>query len=103
MTTAITSVSVRSLPALLRAMQASGLSQREIARRAGTSATWFNQLVRGKRYAIGLDIAARIEDALDVPRGTHFQFPDPALAAPYAREPDGAAAIAADEQPTDLA
>jgi transcriptional regulator with XRE-family HTH domain len=61
------SVRVRSLSALVERAMSQG-SQRDLARRVGSSPTAINLLLQGKRSTVSLDLAARIEDALDVPR-----------------------------------
>lgn len=84
------SVRVRSLAALVERSMAQG-SQRDLARRVGVSPTAINLLLQGKRSTVSLDLAARIEDSLDVPRGSLFRFDDLELVGPYACHGIGAA------------
>jgi transcriptional regulator with XRE-family HTH domain len=77
------SVRVRNLPDLVARLSAYGM-QAAVARRANISRSRLNQLVRGTRATLSVELAARVEDVLDVPRGTLFTFGDCPLVAPYA-------------------
>lgn len=77
-------VHVRHLAAFQRLVQHYPASRADLARRAGLSRQRLHQLVSGASTTTTVNQAAALEDALDVPRGTAFTFPDVRLAAPYA-------------------
>ena len=85
------SVRVRSMSALATRVAATG-AQAEVARQANISRSRLNQLVKGSRTTLSVELAARLEDVLAVPRGTLFVFADAALVAPYARDDYASAA-----------
>ncbi|WP_158884098.1 helix-turn-helix transcriptional regulator [Amycolatopsis anabasis] len=83
------SVRVRDLNALVEATMAKG-SQRQLARRSGLTPTSINLLMQGKRSTVTPDTAARIEDALEVERGSLFELDCPELVGPYVKAVDAA-------------
>lgn len=62
-----------------------GRSYGDVAGEAGCSTSFFFQLCRGSQRRVSPALAAAIEDALRVPRGTLFGFDaaDRALLCPY--------------------
>lgn len=69
------------------------LTYRQLAALVGCSQSFLCELERGTAVHVTADLAARIEDALDCPRGTLFRLrpADAVLLAPYVREQERAA------------
>lgn len=79
--------------ARLRALVYSAVgSQRKVAEAAGMSFQRLNALISGVRPVIAVDQAARLEDTLNVPRGSLFVLDTPELIAPYTVSTDEGAA-----------
>ena len=63
---------LRSRDVLVLVLESRGLSERELAKRAGLSHATVNHLFTGRRTTCLISTAALIEKALDVPAGSLF-------------------------------
>ncbi|HTZ45280.1 MAG TPA: helix-turn-helix transcriptional regulator [Jatrophihabitans sp.] len=64
---------LRSRDVLIEFLDGAGLSERELARRAGLSHSTVNHLLTGRRRGCSLSTALAIERALDAPPGAVFR------------------------------
>lgn len=81
-----TYVRVRSIEALRALIEQTGVPHVDVAYRAGISRVRLSQILSGRSPSLDLEHAAKLEDALDVQRGTLFHLGDPAapgLIGPY--------------------
>jgi transcriptional regulator with XRE-family HTH domain len=81
-------VQLRSREVLAQYLDATGISERQIARAAGLSHSTVNHLVTGRRAGCSPATALAIEQALGCAPGTLFA-PEPPGAAPVARRHPG--------------
>lgn len=68
---------LRSRDALIICLEASGMSERQLAREAGLGHATVNHLVTGRRTRCSLATAVAIETALGCGEGTLFEGPRP--------------------------
>lgn len=64
---------LRSRIALIQCLEVAGVSERELARRAGLGHATVNHLLTGRRTSCSLATARAIERALEVGEGTLFR------------------------------
>jgi len=64
---------LRSRAALIQCLEIAGVSERELARRAGLGHATVNHLITGRRTSCSLSTARAIERALEVGEGALFK------------------------------
>jgi len=70
---AVPDMQLRSRQALIQCLEISGVSERELARRAGLGHATVNHLLTGRRTSCSLATARAIERALEVSEGALFR------------------------------